>query len=422
MRILLITQIVPYPPDSGPKIKTHNVLRYLAERHQVHLVSFARSAAEESNARELQRYCVGVTTVPLRRSRLLDVAYLARSLATGRPFLIDRDDSMAMRKAVLGVLHRQRIDAVHADQLPMAQFAVDLPVRLRILDEHNAVWSIVRRAAEEEVRGASRVLAELEWRRLRAYEGEMCRRFDLVIVVSNEDYVSLVEAARAVFPTKVIPIAVDTRELAFAERTAEARHVVSVATMYYPPNVEGVHWFATRVFPLVRREVPGTRLYVVGCRPPKKILRLARPENGVMVTGYLADLQPVLGASAVTVVPVRSGSGMRVKILEAFARGIPVVSTTLGVEGIQARAGEHLLVADSPEDFARAVAWILSEPAEASRMARAARELVESRYEWRTALAGLDEVYPTFSFREGVHQPSSRGGGVSPDNRLIPSP
>ena len=421
MRILLITQIVPYPPDSGPKIKTHNVLRYLAERHQVHLVSFARSAAEESNARELQRYCAGVTTVPLRRSRFLDVAYLARSLATGRPFLVDRDDSMAMREAVLRVLRRQRIDAVHADQLSMAQFAVDLPVRLRILDEHNAVWTIVRRAAAEEMHGPSRMLAELEWRRLRAYEGEMCRRFDLVIVVSNEDYLSLAEAAGAVFPAKVVPIAVDTRELTFAERSSGARHVVSVATMYYPPNVEGVHWFATRVFPMVRREVPGTRLYVVGSRPPGKILRLARPDNGVVVTGYLADLQPVLAASAVAVVPVRSGSGMRVKILESFARGIPVVSTTLGAEGIQARAGEHLLVADSPEDFARAVAWVLAEPAGAARMARAARELVESRYEWRTALGGLDEVYPTFSFRGEVPLPSSRDGGVPPDGGAVAS-
>ena len=393
MRILLLSQVVPYPPDSGPKIKTYGVLRYLARRHEVHLVSFVRSAGEEANARSLRDLCASITTVPLRRSRLADVGYLARSLATWRPFLIERDDSQAMREAVAKVLGRHAFDAVHADQLPLAQFAVGLRVPLRVLDEHNAVWTIVRRAAEREGPGPRRALAELEWRKLRAYEGTICRRFDRVMVVSEQDHAALVEAAGADLPVAVIPIAVDTRDLAFAPRSAEARHVVSVATMYYPPNVDGVRWFATRVFPLVRREAPQTRFYVVGSRPPGQISRLASRDSGVVVTGYVADLEPVFRQSAVVVVPVHSGSGMRVKILEAFARGVPVVSTSVGVEGIDARDGEHLLVADEPAEFARAVIRLLAEPAEAARLARAGRELVEARYDWRTALSGLDRVY-----------------------------
>jgi glycosyltransferase involved in cell wall biosynthesis len=126
--------------------------------------------------------------------------------------------------------------------------------------------------------------------------------------------------------------------------------------------------------------------------------------NGVVVTGYVADLQPVLDQSALLVVPLLSGSGMRVKILEAFARGIPIVSTTIGVEGIDARHGEHLLVADSPEDFARAVARLLRDPDLAARLARAGRQLVEARYDWRTALCGLDDIYPTTSV-EGCLEP-----------------
>ena len=393
MRILLLTQVVPYPPHSGPKIKTYNVLRYLARQHEVHLISFVRSAAEEMSLQPLRRFCTGITAVPLRRSRSADVAYLARSLVSGRPFLIERDNAKAMHEAARRQAERGGFDAVHADQLSMAQFAVDLPVPLRILDEHNAVWTIVCRAASQEKSAPRRLLAELEWRKLRAYEGAICRRFDLVTVVSGQDYVALVDAARAVFPAHIIPIAIDTREYRFCPPAPEARGIVSVATMFYPPNAEGVYWFASRVYPLIRRQAPEAELYIVGSRPPRKIACLASPSSGVMVTGYVADLQPFLGRSAVWIVPVHSGSGMRVKILEAFARGIPVVSTTVGMEGIAARDGEHLLVADEPDAFADAVLTLLRDPAEAARLARAGRRLVEESYDWRSALNGLDAVY-----------------------------
>ncbi|MHB1131370.1 MAG: glycosyltransferase [Chloroflexota bacterium] len=394
MRILLLTQVVPYPPDSGPKIKTYGVIKYLALRHELHLLSFVRSQAEQESALGLRSLCAGIGTVPLHRSPVRDLFYLTKSLLSGRPFLVERDDSLAMRCAVDGLLGRYSFDAVHADQLSMAQFAVGLPVPVRILDEHNAVWTIVRRASNWEGWGPRRLLAEVEWRKLRYYEGQVCRQLDLVTVVSGQDYVALAEAAQAVFPTEVIPIAVDTNELVFVPRGPDARYLVSVATMFYPPNVEGVHWFARDVFPLIRLAAPETRFFVVGSRPPAKITRLARPESGIAVTGYVADLEPILRECAIVVVPVHSGSGMRVKILEAFARGIPVVSTSVGIEGIDATNGEHLLVADDPVAFARAVVRLLTRPAEAARLAQAARALVEARYDWRVALKGLDRVYP----------------------------
>lgn len=393
MRILLLTQVVPYPPDSGPKIKTFNVLRYLAGRHQVHLVSYVRSEEERQCAHALAPYCAGITTVRLRRSRLRDLGYLVRSLGTGRPFLIERDDAPGMRRAISTLLREDKFDAVHADQLSMAQFAVDLPLHLRVLDEHNAVWTIVRRAACRERWGPRRVLAELEWRKLRAYEQTICRRFDRVTVVSQEDRDALVDDPGPPLRAEVIPIAVDSREMAPMPRTAASRDITSIATMFYPPNVEGVAWFATEVLPLIRQVIPDVTFTVVGSRPPPQIQQLAGPERGIVVTGYVADLAPILRRTAVLVVPLHAGSGMRVKILEAFARGIPVVSTTIGVEGIEAKHGEHLLVADEPRVFADAVLRILRDPDTAARLARAGRALVEEHYDWRTALGGLDRIY-----------------------------
>ena len=397
MRILLLTQVVPNPPDSGPKVKTHNVLRYLAGHHEVHLVSFVRSETEVAQARDLGRYCTTVTTVSLRRSRRKDAVALARSLITRRPFLVERDDSREMRDAIAELLRRFTFDAVHADQVSMAQFAADLPLKLRVLDEHNAVWTIVRRAASREAWGPYRLLAELEWRKLRGYEATVCRAFDLVTVVSAGDEADLRAVALTSFPVRVIPIAVDTVGLAYSARPPGARNVVSVATMFYPPNVEAVHWFATEVFPSIRRRLPTTEFQIVGSRPPAKITRLATAESGIHVTGYVADLSEILRRSGVLIVPLMSGSGMRVKILEAFARGIPVVSTTIGGEGIDARDGEHLLVADDAEGFANAVIKLLEQPALAERLARAARSLVEARYDWQSALKELDAIYPSES-------------------------
>jgi glycosyltransferase involved in cell wall biosynthesis len=397
MRILLLTQVVPYPLDSGPKIKTFHVLRYLAQRHELRLLSFARSDDEEAHAQTLRGVCAGVTTVRLRRSAISDAGYLTRSLLTGRPFLVERDDRRAMHEAARTLVDQHAVEAVHADQLTMAQFAVDLPLPLRVLDQHNAVWTIVRRAARRQGWRPQRVLAEIEWRKLRSYEGQICRSFDTVTVVSEADRVALEQSAQASLPVATIPITIDPQDLPFEERSPAARHILSVATMFYPPNVEGVHWFSREVFPLVRRMLPETLLRIVGSRPPQRIAQLAHPTSGIVVTGYVADLKPVLRQSGVLIVPVHSGSGMRVKILEAFARGIPVVSTRVGVEGIDASSGEHLLVADEPRDFARAVVELLRDRATASRLAHAARQFVEANYDWRRALSGLDEVYPCTS-------------------------
>ncbi len=147
MHILLLTQVLPYPPDSGPKIKTYHVLRYLAQRHTAHLVSFIRSGAELAHVPVLRQYCQDVRTVHIRRSRPRDGLAFARSLGDGRPFLVVRDNDPRMHRAVTEVLERAPIDAVHADQLTMAQYALPLEGVYRVLDAHNAVWTIFHQMA-----------------------------------------------------------------------------------------------------------------------------------------------------------------------------------------------------------------------------------------------------------------------------------
>lgn len=396
MNILLLTQIVPYPPDSGPKVKTYYLLRYLAAHHRVTLVTFTRNEREEQDAAALRELCAEVHTVHLSRSRARDLATFVRSLATGRPWIIERDDNSAMH-CLLAALVTQAaaagrpFDLVHADQLNMAQFAE--PLRLpRLLDQHNAVWTIFKRLAQQE-RGLRRLLLNREWRLLKRYEGQVCRAFEAVTTVSAEDRNALNEAIGSPRDMPIIPIAVDADQEQPIPRARAARGILSLATMMWPPNVDGVLWFAHEIYPLVRQQNPHTRFYVVGQRPVAAVRALPDNDPSIEVTGYVPNPAPYIANSVCLIVPLRSGGGMRVKILEALARGIPVVSTTIGYEGIDLIPDEHLLVADTPQEFAGAILRLLNDPTLGARIAAAGRQRLIDRYDWRAVCPAMDAAY-----------------------------
>ncbi|MCU0491331.1 MAG: glycosyltransferase family 4 protein [Chloroflexaceae bacterium] len=399
MRILLLTQVLPYPPDSGPKVKTYNVIQYLARHHEVTLVSLIRSPNEETHAEKLRDLCAAVYTVPLKRSRLRDLGYLAHSLLSGRSFIMARDACPALDQLLAELSRQHEFDLVHADQLNMAQFALKLPGIPTLLDQHNAVWTIVQRMAAHSASLPRRIFLELEARRLRRYEAEVCQQFDAVVTVSDPDRQALELAMQAqglplpTQPFPVIPIAVDAQGEPPVQREANPRTILSMATMFWPPNIDGVLWFANEVYPLVQQAVPDVQFVIAGARPPQRVQRLAEQNPSINVTGYVEDPLPYMQASAALIVPVRAGGGMRVKILEALARGMPIVSTTIGYEGIDLTPGEHLLVGDTPAAFAEALIRLLRDPALGRTLAARGRRLAEERYDWRVVNRELDAVY-----------------------------
>lgn len=402
MNILLLTQVVPNPPDSGPKVKTYHLLRHLAAQHRVTLVTFTRNAQEEAHAAALREICAEVHTVHLRRSRPLDLAAAARSLISRRPFIIERDGSRAMHELLSRLVFEasaagQPFDLVHADQLNMAQFAEPLPLP-RLLDQHNAVWMIFERLADQK-RGPARWFLRREAKLLQRYEGRICADFEAVTVVSDEDRRGLIKAMGRERDLPIIPIAVDCAAEQPIPRSPGAKAILSLATMMWPPNVDGVCWFANEIYPLVRRAVPETRFYVCGPRPTADVRALPERDPTIEVTGYVDDPRPYIAGSACLIVPLRSGGGMRVKILEALARGIPVVSTTIGYEGIDLTPGEHLLVADTPSDFADAVALLLRDPELGARIAAAGRRRVLEKYDWRAVCPAMDAVHARIATR-----------------------
>ncbi|MBE2199996.1 MAG: glycosyltransferase [Anaerolinea sp.] len=386
-------------------MKTWNVLRYLADRgHAVTLASFVR-ADEVAFVPKLQEVCTAVHTIPIHRSRVADVGYFLRSNLTGRPFLIERDDLPGMRRLVQSLLAAESFDVVHADQLTMTQFALDaLTVTgkkrpFTVFDAHNATWTISERLLEN-VPWFLRPLLRLETARIKKYEAMLVTKFDHTMVVIEPDRDALMSGlptaqhATTARKISVIPIAVDTQTLQPAQRQPNSMNIMTLGSLNYPPNVDGIRWFCREIFPLVRAQMPAVTLTIIGKSPPADLVQLSETYPGVVnVTGYVEDLLPYMEAAALMVVPVRAGSGMRVRLLEAFARAMPAVTTTIGLEGIMATHEQEVLVADTPADFARETVRLLQDQALQQRLAQNGRSLAETRYDWQVALRLMDDVY-----------------------------
>jgi len=398
MNVLFLTQVLPFPPDSGPKVKTWNVLKCLARTHQLTLVSFVRGDQTDAVAR-LRSICHEVHFVPMKRGWVQDLVSLGRSLLSGEPWVMLRDDRAEMRVLVDRLANSRPFDLVHADQLNMAQYALRVRGVRRLLDAHNALWLLYSRMAETTMNPALRWLFRRDARLLQRYEGDMCRKFETVLTVSGVDRQALSQAARSTgqgehgTDPQVIPIAVDTEEIPLHRRSRSANRILHMGTMFWPPNVDGIRWFVNSVLPLIRRELPDVEFDVLGANPPAEMLAWNANGAGVRVAGYVDDPSPYLANAGVFVVPLLAGGGMRVKILTAMAQGLPVVTTTIGCEGIDAMPGRHLLVADTPQEFAAATLRILAQPRLAEDLGLNGRRLVEQRYSLPQLAAQLERAY-----------------------------
>lgn len=407
MKVLLLTQVLPYPPDAGAKVKTWNVLRHLAKRHEVTVVSFVRGD-QSADVRELRDHCRAIHTVEMRRSPWRDVATLAGSLTGGVPWLMRRDAQRSMHELVRRLSARERFDVAHADQLNMCQYALPIEGVARLFDAHNALWLLYERLAAQAASGPQQWLWRRESKLLRRYEGEICSRFDSVTAVTAEDREALAQVCGGRADIHVVPITIDTGEgMPVRAATGDGRRIVFVGTMYWPPNADAMLWFVRDVWPILLSKCPTAQLEIIGAKPPRRVAALA--SDRVRVAGYVADLVPHLERADVFVVPLRAGGGMRVKILEALARGVPVVSTRIGCEGLAVTGGSDVLIADTAPELAAAVLRVLEEPDLAARLRRNGRRLVERLYDAKVALQPLDEVYERLASR-GLPGEHRRGG------------
>ncbi len=401
LRVLMLTPGLPYPPEQGRSVRNYNLLRYLATRHRISLLSFAEPGTRPEHIEHLRCLCERVETLPTPRRSGAD--RLRTLFSSTWPDMAWRLASQEYAEALKRWLAAERFDVLQVEGIELARYllagdALGPHRPLIVFDNHNAEYLLQKRAFLTDLRTSSRWPASLyslvQWLRLRSFERRVCRAADRVVAVSEAD----ARALRALDPTirpAVVPNGVDLEHCrpGLPARTDLARpYLIFVGKMDFRPNVDAVLWFAERVLPHLWSRRPDVRFCIVGQSPSRR-LDVLRREPRITITGRVEDPRPYIAGADLYVVPLRVGGGTRLKVLEAMAMGQAIVSTGLGVEGLGVTDGQHLLLADDPRTFAARILELLDDPDRRRTLGAAARAFVEERYGWESIGPLLEGVY-----------------------------
>jgi glycosyltransferase involved in cell wall biosynthesis len=397
MRILIVSMSFPLPLKSGGRLRVFNLINRLASGHRVTLLTLADSPEDvAAHLPDLDRLCERVVVVPWQPG----LASLGGRLACAGasllrvPLSVLNKRSPALARSLHELLRRETFDVVQVEWIQMAQHVHDddWPVLARrgVLVEHDVAWLPLDRRVGV-ARGVARSFWAREARLMRAYEEATWRRFAAVVTMSEDD-------ARHVRPitdrVNVVPNGVDVaRYAACLDVKRDDCTLLFVGWFRHDPNADALRYFLESIYGRIVERRPDVTVRIVGSHVPRALERLAARWPSIELVGYVEDVRPELARAAVSVVPLRVGGGTRLKILESMAAGTPVVTTTIGCEGLAVEPGRHLLVGDTPEAFAGRVSDLLADAERRARIAREARSLVESRYDWSRSVELLERVY-----------------------------
>ena len=399
MRILWVTPNFLHPTTKGGQIRTLEMLRRLSRRHEIHYVAVEHEGEPEGPARSSE-YAAHAYPFRLRippRGSLAFYAQLATGLWSPLPLAVKRFVAPEIRTFLESLLARENFDRAVCDFLvPSAHFP---RLESAVLFQHNVETLIWRRHAERASTLAHRLYFRLQARRMFDYERRITRQCGHVVAVSEADARTMREMF-GVTRVSAIPTGVDVD---YFRPPAESRHtadLVFLGSMDWLPNIDGMLWFVNEIFPLILRERPECTLAIVGRSPAPEILRLARNQPNITVSGTVPDVRPYIWGSTVSIVPLRIGGGTRLKIYETAAAGVPVVSTTIGAEGLSLSAPQEIRLADTPETFAQACLGLLANTAERERLRDTALNRVRDSFSWETVVDRFEEILaeaPRFS-------------------------
>jgi glycosyltransferase involved in cell wall biosynthesis len=401
MKILWVKSDFLHPTTKGGHIRTLEMLRRLHRRHEVHYVAFNDARQPEGLGRsvEYSSHAYPVAhDVPPRRS-LKFVRQLLEGVWSSLPVSINRYRSAQMTSVIENLLRSERFDAVVCDFLtPAVNFGGLKDV---VLFQHNVESVIWDRHASTASNPVAKWYFGLQAARMRDWEGRVCRQVRHIIAVSREDAVRMTKMFGV---TKVsdVPTGVDLEYFAPAAPAPHIADLVFVGSMDWLPNIDGMRFFVGEVLPLIRKSHPDCSLAIVGRLPTPEIAGYAATDSKITVTGTVPDVRPYLWGSSVSIVPLRIGGGTRLKIYEAIAARVPVVSTTIGAEGLDITAPAHFRQADTAQAFADACLALLEDASDRTRLAAAAWETVASRFSWESV---------TLQF-EGILERAQRGASV----------
>jgi sugar transferase (PEP-CTERM/EpsH1 system associated) len=407
MRILVLAPYSPYPPRSGGALRIYNLVHGLSLRHELTCLTFVDNPEQAAALEPLRQSCRVVTVQNDVRRSLLQRAIT--TLSSPLPDMALRNASPSYRAALERLLREEQFELVLASSIEMggygllARSAASKPKI--VLDEFNAEYVLQQRTAQTDLRRSlgefnprallGGIYSSIQSQKLRRYEQRLLRDYDHVLAVSHEDRVALAkiapEAKIAIVPNGVDTDYFDPNGLARATQS-DSPQIVFTGTLNFRPNIDAITWFVEAVWPRVLDHYPKARLVIVGKSPAPVVAALHNSET-IEVHADVPDVRPFIAAASVYIVPMRMGGGVRLKFLEALAMQAPIVTTSMGAEGVEgSRPEQHYLVADTAADFGQQILRILQNPALAEQLGRSGRSLARDRYDWRVIVPALEAV------------------------------
>ena len=351
-KILFLTTELPYPLDSGGKIRTYNMLEGLSDKFNIDVICFSEKENINYEIEKLKRICRDIQVVRKiytnKKSKITLIKNLLKSIILNKPFIITKFSDNSYKKIVKVKLESNKYSKIIVDHLQVAQFINEDLMKKAILSEHNCEYLILKRMYEETNNIIKKMYLKCEYEKLKKYEKKVCKHINKVILLSEEDKKALVDSDYNGENVHLIPISVDT-EYVKTRKNIKARknNILFMGTMSWLPNEQGILWFLENVWSKLQED--GYKLYIVGKNPSNEIIKYK--SSSVIVTGYVDDINEYIEKCDFCIVPLFIGGGMRVKILESMAKKIPTISTTVGAEGISVKDGINILIANTPDEF-----------------------------------------------------------------------
>jgi sugar transferase (PEP-CTERM/EpsH1 system associated) len=399
MKLLWISQNLPFPPKTGVLQRNYNLIREASRFADVHLLAilkqdilpnFDAALAE----RELSTLCrrIQVVRMPIEESKLRFLSVVVRSLFTRAPFTANWADSPVLRDAVAQAMREGPFDAVYFDTVSLAGYRSMVGSTPSALNHHNIESSLFARRLGYEQHPLKRFYFRMEAAKLRRYEAEVGRTFETHLVVSTLDG----ERLQAICPgvsTSVVANGVDIDYFRPGAAPPERGHLVMVSGMNWFPNRDAVLYFVDAIWPVLSAGRPDLRLTIVGAGAPDAVTRLAARDQRVTVTGWVDDVRPFMERAQVYLCPMRDGGGTRLKILDALSMGKAIVATTMALEGIDVAPEQEVLVADDPQQFVAQVIRLVDDPERSRQLGVRGREFAVEHFSWPAIGARMEQTF-----------------------------
>jgi glycosyltransferase involved in cell wall biosynthesis len=390
MNILWVCPSFLHPTDRGGQIRTLGTLKELNKRHNIHFAALNPPGNTEGPA-HANEYCSSFTAVdhtPPKRGSLRMLPQVVGSVLGTMPLAVSRYASTELRQKIRALIASRHFNAIVCDFLAAAPNVPEL--YKSVLFQHNVETTIWQRHAERAQFRLQKQFFNNQARKMEAYERQVCQESKFVIAVSNVDAARM-HTMFGVERVKAVPTGVDI-DYFHPQLTPAATDIVFCGSMDWLPNVDAVEHFLLEILPLIRAQRPHTTVSIAGRSPDARVLKAAEGLTGVTITGSVSDMRPHMWGAKISIVPIRIGGGTRLKIYECMAAGLPVVSTTIGAEGLTYTDNEDIVIADGAEDFAAACLRLLANEPERTSIATQALALVEGKFSWAAVTADFEAI------------------------------